>query len=614
MSDQDQPLDDATKVVPTAPNPTTQDEIAPPLTPAPVTPVSATTTGPKPSRGRWAVAIAAAAVIVAITAGLVVALVGRSPDAVVMGYVPGGTVAYGEVRLDLPGDQRQAVGEFLSHFPGFADQSTLDNKLDEVLDDLVKDASDGKQTFTKDIQPWFGGELAVSAGPLPTPSSISSSKKPDISNALALISIKDPTAAKAWFDAEFAKHGGTPTTQDYNGTTLTVFGGSDGPQLSFAIIDGKVAVAGPIGSVKAAVDTGGKGEFAADPNVRKALGSASGDHVGFAYVALDPILDWVDSLAASLPNAGSSDAPSKALGATMRQFVPAWSAYWLRFQKDAVVMEATGAKPATVLGPTTDRSSAIAKHVPASTLVLGVSHDTGKTLQQVLDLYQGDASLKGVTDKVEQGLGALGGADNALGWIGDTGLVVNDANGSVEGGLVILPTDAKAAASFFTSIQNLASLSGAAGVTFSEQAHGGTTIHVATIDLAGLAGGAPAQAFKMPIDKVELAWAVTDELVVIGSGPSFVGHVLDTTEATSLAGTARYQDLMGRVGDGTHSLFVDIAGARGFIEDLAKRTDAGSLKDYDTNLKPFLAPLDALVASSSVGGDVTRSTLIITVK
>ena len=614
MTDHDQPLDDVTQVVPTAPPPATPESVtAPPLTPAPVSPVSTTSGGPKPSRGRWAAAIVAAAVVVAITAGIVYALVGRSPNATVMGYVPSGAVAYGEVRLDLPGDQRQAVGEFLSHFPGFADQSTLDSKLDEALDDLVKNATDGSQTFTKDIQPWFGGELAFSAGPLPAASSGGASGgKPDISNALALVSIKDATAAKAWFDAEFAKHGGSPTTQDYAGTTLTVFGGSDGPQLSFAIVDGKVAIAGPIDAVKAAIDTGGKSGFAADPNVSKALGSASGDHIGFVYVDLGAVLDWSDQLRSSLGNGSGSDGAA-GLGQAMRQFVPAWSAYWMRVENDAVVLEATGAEPATALGPTTDRASDVAKHVPATTIALSVSHDTGKTLQQVLDLYKGQAALKDVTGAIDKGLGALGGADNAIGWIGDTGLVVNQSGTSIEGGVVILPTDAKAAASFFTSVKNLASLSGAAGVKFSEQDHGGTTINVATIDLAGLTG-AGVQMFALPVDKIELAWAVTDDLVVIGTGPAFVGHVLDTTEGSSLAGTSRYKDLMGRVGNGTASVFVDIAAARGYIEGFAKSADPSALKSYESDVKPFLTPLDALVASRSVGGDVDRTTVIITVK
>jgi len=39
-----------------------------------------------------------------------------------------------------------------------------------VLDRLVANGTDAKQTFTKDIKPWFGGELAFSMGPLPSAS------------------------------------------------------------------------------------------------------------------------------------------------------------------------------------------------------------------------------------------------------------------------------------------------------------------------------------------------------------------------------------------------------------------------------------------------------------
>ena len=47
--------------------------------------------------------------------------------------------------------------EFLSAFPGFADQAALDAKLDETLDQLVAGGRATEQTYTADIEPWFGG-------------------------------------------------------------------------------------------------------------------------------------------------------------------------------------------------------------------------------------------------------------------------------------------------------------------------------------------------------------------------------------------------------------------------------------------------------------------------
>ena len=40
-------------------------------------------------------------------------------------------------------------------------------KVDETLDRLVDKASDGKHDWSKEIKPWFGGQVAVSASGFP---------------------------------------------------------------------------------------------------------------------------------------------------------------------------------------------------------------------------------------------------------------------------------------------------------------------------------------------------------------------------------------------------------------------------------------------------------------
>ena len=140
MTDDLEPTQDTATPTPTDPT-TRVDTPATPLTPAmsttTLTPVVATRPPRRPrSRFRWAISIAVVALIIATTAAVAAVITGRSTQATVLGYVPDNTVSYTEVRLDLPGDQRRAVGEFLSKFPGFADQSALESKLDQVLDDL----------------------------------------------------------------------------------------------------------------------------------------------------------------------------------------------------------------------------------------------------------------------------------------------------------------------------------------------------------------------------------------------------------------------------------------------------------------------------------------------
>src|SRR4051812_1388506 len=504
-------------------------------TPTPVVVTGSDIRKRRRGRLRWAAAIAVVALVIGASAAAAALLTGSSSASTVLGYVPSTTIAYGEVRLDLPGDQKRAVGAFLSHFPGFADQASLDSKLDEVLDDLVKDASNGEQTYTGNIKAWFDGELAFSMGPLPAASSLS---KGDASamgtfRALALLSVKDPTAAAAWFDAAFKKAGATSTTETYNGTTISVFPEDAGVTTAYALIDGKVAVFGDKASVQAAIDTKGNGGFANDPGPKAALDSSSGDHVGFMYMALRPLLDWSIDAQKSMSGLGGGAIASEAISDTLLKLVPEWTAYWLSFDSDAIVMEATAPRAGTVVGPTENRTSTVAEHIPSTAILASVANDYGKTLRQALDLYGSDNQFKPILDQLNQGLGLVGGADAAIGWVGDTAIVVNDADGTPEAGLIIEPTDKEAPGRLVTALKTFLAIGGGQqGITIGDEDYKGTAITIIDLgDVAKLSGEASAgfPPDLMPAGShLEIAVAVTDDVAVIGTGPGFVKHVLDT--------------------------------------------------------------------------------------
>jgi hypothetical protein len=638
--------DDATSRVPTpaaSPTPTPASAVPPtaPLTPAnqatstppafehevayasgpvPASPVVPPTKAPRRGgRVRWAVSLAVVAVVVLASAAVAALVTGQSSTSTVLGYVPADTTLYAEVRLDLPGDQRAATGEFLSKFPGFADQSALDSKLDEVLDQVVNDATNDEQSYTTDIKPWFDGELAFSVGPLP-PAADLVQGGPSVlgtSRALALLSIKDQALAQAWFDAAIADTGAKTHTEAYSGATLTVFEPTDGATAALAIVDGEVALAGDVASVKAAVDTQGSSDFASEPGPKAALDSVDGDHVAFGYIALRPLFDWSNDL-----NKASSSAlggvAMEGISDSILNLIPEWTAYWLKFEDDAVVMEATAPRPETASGPTENRSSTIAEHVPSSAIFAATSHDLGKSLKEMLTLYASDPTYKPILDQLNQGLDLVGGVDGAFGWAGDTAIVVDAAAGTPAGGLIIEPTDAAAAKQLFTALRTFITLGGdQVGATVKDEDYNGTTITVVSVDvgkLSGLAGGSAA-ALPLPVDKVEIAYAVTDDVVVIGSGPAFVKSVLDTTKSTSLASDDTYKKLADQAGTGTGGTFLDITAVRGLIEKtMAADGDAAGLKKYETDVEPFLVPFDAMFAGSSIDGDLSQSTIYITVK
>jgi hypothetical protein len=225
--------------------------------------------------------------------------------------------------------------------------------------------------------------------------------------------------------------------------------------------------------------------------------------------------------------------------------------------------------------------------------------------------------------QIDQAANFLGGLDLAVGWRGDTGIVVARAGDGVEGGLISIPADAAGGQRLLTTLRSFVQLGGAqAGMTTRDEAYAGQTITILDLGtvrgLAGMAGslgGAPVDPSMLPDDHVEIAYAATDTVVVIGSSPEFVKHVLDAGAGASLAKDARFSALLGRVGATHNGLqFVDLAAIRGLVESAMSTASAAERTNYDTSVKPFIAPFDALIAAGVVGSELDQAHLVVTVK
>jgi hypothetical protein len=226
---------------------------------------------------------------------------------------------------------------------------------------------------------------------------------------------------------------------------------------------------------------------------------------------------------------------------------------------------------------------------------------------------------------IDQAAGMLGGLDAALGWMGDSGVVVSKAGDGVEGGIVSVPTDPGKGKQLLTTLRSFVTLGGAqAGITVRDEDYNGSQITIIDlgsasdlIGMAGALGGAPVPTDpgSLPSGHVEIAYATTDAVVIIGSSPDFVKHALDAGAGASLADDARYQGLVGRVG-ATHTAvnFVDVTAIRGLVEGLLSSATAQERAEYEESVKPFLEPLDAVVAANVLGGELDQSHMLITVK
>ncbi len=567
-------------------------------------PVAAAPKAARPGRSRlkWVVAGVISLLVVFAAVGAASLLTSDSGDPSVLAWTPADSVAYAEFRLDLPGSQGAELAKVMKAIPGFEDQAAFPVKLSEALDQLVGQATDGSQSYKTDIEPWFGGQVGASVGPLPATADAAGAR------ALVLLSVTDATKASAWADGLVASEGGTTATKTYNGVTITTVSPPAGSSGMAADAHGAYAVTGPVlaigdlASVKAAIDTGGKTGLPTDNQFQDAEASLTGDRLGFAYVDTAAIVKGATNLA------GPAAEALPELPAMVQDFVAPWAAASISVRDGAFVVD-TRSPHVESAGAPQNAVSKIPSLVPPTTVFLAEGHDVGKTIKQVKDQLAADPSLGDAVKQVDDALALVGGFDAATGWIGEAGIALTVDGDKVGGGVVIVPTDAAAADKLLGQLKALLQLGGAqAGITVTEEPYAGTTITV--IGLGGLAGDVSMFDAPVPAD-LSIAYAVTDDVVVIGYGTDFVKGVLDASTGASLATTERFSTALDKAGKSNSAMFwVDVAGIRGFIEGMVP---ADARSDYDANAKPYLAAFDSIIGTTVPGETIDSGTVIISV-
>ena len=575
-------------------------------------PVSATPAGTSGSGRaplRWVLAIAGIVVVLAATA-IIVSLAGaRPPSSVALGYMPASMYSYTEARFDLPGDQQQKLAAFLHNgeFPGFADQAQINPKVEDVYDRIVRWVTEGKQTYTGNIQPWFGGQIGIGQG---LPSSLGAlaggplAKGPN-QPILIVATVTNRAKALDWVSSTGDVASLNRTT--YSGADL--FQNADRPGFVLAVTD-KVLLAGSEGDVKAAVDSGGNGALGQDPDIKAALATVDRD---YAVMSVTRTKAYLGGLAKLIASASPGTLEGTQIDETLLAMIPPWTATIGRFEDDALVTTSTG--PAWDIGyEAKNEPSDLLGHVPANTVAYVDTHDVGPSLTAVIARFRALPETKPFFDQFDQTLSIIGGFDSVFGWWGDTAFVVAPSQDgtTIGGGLVIKPRDAAAADRLLTTIRGFVAIGGAnSGMTVRDEDHNGTKITI--LDFSAMSGidsaGLP------PGYKAEFAWATNADVTVLGYGRDFVASVLDAGPGHSLADDARFKALLDRVGaENITASFVDLAAIRRLIEQLAQSAiPADKWAFYEKEVQPYLAPFDAIVQATRKDGSVDHSTGALTV-
>ena len=227
-------------------------------------------------------------------------------------------------------------------------------------------------------------------------------------------------------------------------------------------------------------------------------------------------------------------------------------------------------------------------------------------------------------DQLDQALGLVGGRDGAIGWIGDTAVVVNDAGGTPEGGLVIDPDRQRGGhAAVRRRCRRFVGLGGAqrASPSATRRTTGRRSRSSTSATPRELSGHGrrltSTATCRCPTGHVEIAYAVTDEVVVIGTGPGLrqARPRHDRRRPRSRRSTP-LQDARRRVGRRHRRRPSSTSPPSAACVEKAHVADGDPAErtEYETDVKPFLIPFDALFAAGSIGGDLDQVHVVITVK
>jgi hypothetical protein len=587
------------------------------------------------ARARWLIGggVAGAAVIIVVAAAII--LSSRSvPEA--LRYVPGNSVVVAELRLDLPGDQLQKVGNLLAHFPGFKDQSILPAKINEALDRLVKDVSNGKTDYSTNLQPWlagptFVGLLPTSSGPGASPSPASASPASALADLLPGGSLDGVVVAttdgKVTCDAVISGGSARAIPQ---GSMLV---GPDGHMACF--MDGKFGLLGTPAGIEAALaaHAGGTG-VDHDPTYTRARDTLGGDRLATVYVS--------GNAAALMQSAEASPAMSLPIALPGSASLPEWLIAGVRAEDDALVSDvfvAPGKAGATASGgPTTAGSpiptlppphaSAIAGFLPGNTLALAELHGVGVSAETALAALRSDPQFQSAAAQLDAALGLAGGPEGVVGWVSDAGIVAIPSSATpaagagpgVDIGVVLVATDgatATAKAAQLKSLLSLVALSG--GGSANDVNVDGTT--VTTIDLGSLSGllgstgvGGDLGGVTIPTDlHVTLSLAVRGNLVLLGGDDSFPRDVLQVDAGATLADQDAYKRSMARA-SASNLAQVYVAGdpLRTLIARLAP-TQPDLAARWQTDVLPYAQPIDGILLTTTLENGLSHTRVVVTV-
>lgn len=394
---------------------------------------------------------------------------------------PANSAFYVNIYLQPSTGQQMNLSRLIGRLPGFADDASLDEKVDQVVQNLL--AGSGID-YREQVKPWLGNQVAIAGWPggeglaEPVP--------------VLIADVRDLEAARASV-ADLVSNGGASFAEEtYRGVELQV-----SEEATYAFVD-DMLVAGPRAAVTSVVDASDGGESLADrDDFASTMDGLEADHLAAVFVDL-----------AALGEATGTSEQFSAVSAAGAVLVA--EADGLRLS-GSTPFDAASAEPSDRAGfALGGEPSSLVDWMPESTIAEAVIFGLRQTLEDaeaaVGEVPEGE-DIASTIDTL-RALAAFGlGVDLDADLLPLLDREVAIAIGGLDGGLptgqlLLRPTDPEAAGGALDRLAD--SLSGI-GATVETRTSGETEITVVTIP-----------------DTAEVAYALVDGIVILGFSPADV--------------------------------------------------------------------------------------------
>ena len=542
-----------------------------------------------PRRGLKIAGIALATVLVlAGAAGAAGFMLLRGSGEAILDKIPASADIVVTANLDPAAGQKMNLLRMASKFPALGSQDGLQRRLNETLDDLLREVG-----MTHEDVRWVGSEVGLYVDV----------KSAQETSYAALIATDDEDAAAASLQkvrAGLESQGASFHVSDHEGVEITVSTTPEHP--SFAIVDGVVVLGSDEGAVSAVIDTAhGEAAIADDPAFQRVSGALPQSRLGIAFVNTGQLLGTFGDVvgAAGLTTGVTSLDALDGAGISVSA------------ESDGLVLDTVMMYDDAKLSDVQRRTLSAADHpnqliglIPGDALgMYEVEHLDAAITDQVDRISSSDPQA----DEEFKRLGLTGPGGLLSQLTGDVAAAASPEAGPIPvGGVLMFGTKDPDATSKWldTTLQSLPLGAGGASCSFEGTCRATReTVRWATEEHNGIpvtyASGA-----ALPV-----AYAVIGDVAVLGSSRSQVEHVIDVQRGGgAISGDPRFTSATASVPTDDGVLYLDVPAIVAVVRGQFPPAEAAS---FDNRVGEALKPIEAVVAGTKNEPDLQRTRLFI---